>query len=209
GNILGVVVLVVLAPVASAIRVGFSVSLPVTSAFVEFTHDPVARTVASFDGGYYNPDANGWTSVYWAALDSDGVEIAASGWIPAYSGQWTYPAAAAIIRVQARNLSKDYYSATAAALYLSADPQIVTVTPAAVTIVQGESVGFTAAGGENGYIWDWDGDGETGGFSSTGATGVFTAGNANGVFQVFVYSPAGNGFEQSNTATAVIAVVAP
>ena len=89
------------------------------------------------------------------------------------------------------------------------NPQIVTVTPAAVTIVQGESVGFTAAGGENGYVWDWEGDGETGGFSSTGATGVFTAGNANGVFQVFVYSPAGNGFEQSNTATAVIAVVAP
>ena len=76
--------------------------------------------------------------------------------------------------------------------------QTVTIAPTSQTIHPGQAITFTASGGVNGYVW---GGSATGGGSSQTVT-FPSVGN----YSVTVYSPAGNGYNQSNTATATITV---
>lgn len=77
--------------------------------------------------------------------------------------------------------------------------QTVALTPAAQTITVGDTVNFTATGGQNGYVWGSSASG-------SGSTKSVTFSTA-GTFSVTVYSPAGGSYAQSNTVTATITVV--
>jgi uncharacterized repeat protein (TIGR02543 family) len=76
--------------------------------------------------------------------------------------------------------------------------QTVTISPVSPTIYAGGSVNFTVSGGANGYVW--------GGSASGGGGSQSVTFTSPGTFTVTVYSPAGNGYAQSNTATAKITV---
>jgi hypothetical protein len=77
--------------------------------------------------------------------------------------------------------------------------QSVTISPSSQTIYAGTAIAFNAAGGANGYVW---------GGSASGGGGSQTVTFASpGSYSVTVYSPAGNGYAQSNTATASISVL--
>lgn len=78
--------------------------------------------------------------------------------------------------------------------------QTVSLTPNAPTVNVGDTVSFSANGGQNGYVWG-------GSASGTGNTRTVTF-SSLGTYTVTVYSPAGSGYNQSNTATATITVVA-
>jgi len=77
--------------------------------------------------------------------------------------------------------------------------QSVTISPTSPTIYAGSSISFTAAGGANGYVW--------GGSASGGGGSQTVTFPSPGSYAVTVYSPAGNGYAQSNTATASISVL--
>lgn len=76
--------------------------------------------------------------------------------------------------------------------------QTVSISPVAPSIPVGESVTFTAGGGENGYVWG-------GAASGNGSSQTVTFSNV-GTYSVTVYSPAGGIYGQSNTATATVTV---
>jgi plastocyanin len=76
--------------------------------------------------------------------------------------------------------------------------QSVSVSPASVSAYAGDSVTFTASGGQNGYQWG----GAAGG---TGSSNTVYFGST-GTYTVSVYSPAGNGYLQSDTAYASVTV---
>jgi hypothetical protein len=76
--------------------------------------------------------------------------------------------------------------------------QLVTITPSSQVILLGQSVMFTASGGQNGYVWG----GSASGAGST-QTVTFTTGGSH---TVTVYSPAGTGYAQSNVAFATVTV---
>ena len=77
-------------------------------------------------------------------------------------------------------------------------PTSVTISPPSATVTAGSSVSFNASGGLEGYVW---GGAASGGGSSTTATFPNL-----GVYNVTVYSPAGGGYSQSNTAVATVTV---
>jgi hypothetical protein len=77
--------------------------------------------------------------------------------------------------------------------------QTVTISPASQTIYAGTAIAFTAAGGANGYVW--------GGSASGGGSSQTVTFPSPGSYTVTVYSPAGNGYAQSNTAAASISVL--
>ena len=79
--------------------------------------------------------------------------------------------------------------------------QTVSISPASVSVVAGQSVAFTATGGQNGYVWG-------GSAAGTGSAQTITF-NSPGSYTVTVYSPAGGIFAQSNPATAAITVSYP
>ena len=76
--------------------------------------------------------------------------------------------------------------------------QTVAIVPTAPVINAGQSVTFSASGGNNGYVWG-------GSASGNGSSQTVTFPNP-GSFNVTVYSPAGGNFAQSNTATATVTV---
>jgi plastocyanin len=78
--------------------------------------------------------------------------------------------------------------------------QSVAISPTASTIYAGSGVAFSATGGANGYVW--------GGSASGGGSSQTVTFYSPGSFTVTVYSPAGNGYAQSNTAIASITVAA-
>jgi hypothetical protein len=78
--------------------------------------------------------------------------------------------------------------------------QIVAVSPTAATVYAGTAVNFSASGGANGYVWG----GAASGSGGTNSVNFATSGS----YTVTVYSPAGNGYAQSNTASASISVAA-
>jgi plastocyanin len=78
--------------------------------------------------------------------------------------------------------------------------QNVSVTPINPSIVAGQSVTFTASGGNNGYVW-----GGTPGANGTSQTVTF---GSPGTYVISVYSPAGGIYDQSNTATTTVSVAA-
>jgi len=82
-------------------------------------------------------------------------------------------------------------------------PQTITLTPNTSAVKQGKTVTFTAAGGHNGYLWSLSGGGglvETG-----GALAQFTASTV-GTFTIQVRNASGNGWLESNIATASVTV---
>ena len=84
-------------------------------------------------------------------------------------------------------------------------PQTVTISPSTATIRVGQAVSLAASGGQNGYVWTSVTSG--GGLVSDGANAAFTS-NAPATYLVQVRSPAGNGYSESNYATATITVTA-
>ena len=76
--------------------------------------------------------------------------------------------------------------------------QTVAISPTYQAIYPGQSITFTASGGANGYVW--------GGSASGGGNSQTITFPSVGSYSVTVYSPAGNGYSQSNTATATITV---
>ena len=85
-----------------------------------------------------------------------------------------------------------------ATITVANNSQTVALTPATQTIMVGDSVNFSAAGGVNGYVWG----GAASGSDSTKAVSF----NSPGTFSVTAYSPAGGGYSQSNTAASMITV---
>lgn len=96
------------------------------------------------------------------------------------------------------------YSAWSSALSVttpgSGPGQTVLLSPASPAITAGQSVTFTASGGQNGYVW--------GGSASGSGTTKSVLFNTAGTYSVTVYSPAGGSYNQSNTATSTITVSA-
>lgn len=86
-----------------------------------------------------------------------------------------------------------------ATISVTAAGQSVSLTPASATVYAGQSVSFTASGGQNGYIWG----GAAGG---SGASQTLTFPNV-GTYSVTVYSPAGGIYGVSNTASATVSVL--
>lgn len=78
--------------------------------------------------------------------------------------------------------------------------QSVSVTPVAPTITAGGTIGFSASGGQNGYVW-----GGTASGSGSGSAKSVTFPTI-GTYSVTVYSPAGGNFLQSNVATSTVTV---
>lgn len=78
--------------------------------------------------------------------------------------------------------------------------QSVSLSPTSATIYAGTTVVFSASGGVNGYVW--------GGAASGGGGSQSVTFSSPGFYSVTVYSPAGSGYAQSNTASASIAVAA-
>ena len=78
--------------------------------------------------------------------------------------------------------------------------QTVSIAPSYQAINPGQAITFTASGGVNGYVW--------GGSASGGGTAQTVTFPTLGTYTVTVYSPAGNGYTQSNTATATVSVTA-
>ena len=76
--------------------------------------------------------------------------------------------------------------------------QTVTIVPTFQAIYPGQAVTFTASGGVNGYLW--------GGSASGGGNSQTVTFPSVGNYSVTVYSPVGNGYSQSNTATATVNV---
>lgn len=74
----------------------------------------------------------------------------------------------------------------------------VSVTPLSSSVTAGDSVTFTASGGQNSYVWG----------GSAGGSGASQTVNfpAPGTYSVTVYSTAGGSYNQSNTASATISV---
>ncbi len=82
----------------------------------------------------------------------------------------------------------------------AATNQIVSLSPVNPTIIAGQSVTFTASGGQpgNGYIW--------GGFAPGSGSSRTISFPSAGSYPVTVYAPAGGGFTQSNIAEALVNV---
>ena len=78
--------------------------------------------------------------------------------------------------------------------------QTVSISPTSQVIYPGQAITFTASGGANGYVWG-------GSASGSGNPKTITFPSL-GSYSVTVYSPAGNGYSQSNTATALVTVTA-
>ncbi len=76
--------------------------------------------------------------------------------------------------------------------------QTVAIVPTSPVINAGQSVTFSASGGNNGYVWG-------GSASGSGSSQTVTFPNP-GSFNVTIYSPAGGNYAQSNTATATVTV---
>ncbi len=91
----------------------------------------------------------------------------------------------------------NYRSANAStSIDVSPAGQIVRITPPGVTITAGDTVVFTASGGNNGYLW---GDSASG--DGTEKRVLFSL---PGPFRVSAFSPAGGVYQQSNTATSTV-----
>jgi hypothetical protein len=80
--------------------------------------------------------------------------------------------------------------------------QTVVITPTTDTIFRDDQASFVASGGHNGYIFQASG---SGGILYTGDTAIFTP-SGTGTATVTVYSPAGNGYAESNYAHATITI---
>lgn len=78
--------------------------------------------------------------------------------------------------------------------------QSVGLSPGSQSISIGQSITFTASGGNNGYTW-----GGTAGASGSGSTKLVTF-NSAGTYTVTVYSPGGGNWNTSNTASVTITV---
>ena len=76
--------------------------------------------------------------------------------------------------------------------------QTVSIAPPSTNLFVGQSVTFSAAGGQNGYVWG-------GSASGTGANQTLTF-NTPGIYAVSAYSPTGGIYGRSNIATATASV---
>lgn len=86
-------------------------------------------------------------------------------------------------------------------------PQTVTVTPTHQDTPLGEPKSFTASGGHNGYIWDMDaGVTYTVTMTGGGSETISVTGITSGTYSISVYSPEGEGYQESNVATATLVV---
>ena len=81
---------------------------------------------------------------------------------------------------------------------VSPAPQSVLVTPLSASVSAGQSVAFTASGGQGGYVWGSSASG-------AGSTNVVNF-PAAGSFSVSVYSPGTGIYAQSNTAVSSVTV---
>lgn len=93
--------------------------------------------------------------------------------------------------------------------YLLATPlgagQTVTITPSAAMLVVGKSVLLNASGAKNGYSWSASGTGATLAYKDSAAiVQASLSAKETDSFVVTVWSPAGNGYTESNHAEAVI-----
>jgi hypothetical protein len=86
----------------------------------------------------------------------------------------------------------------AATVIVVAASQLVSLSPVGPTITAGQTLNFTATGGQNGYIW-----GGTPGANGTSQNVTFSN---PGTYTVSVYSPAGGSFGQSNLAESTVTV---
>jgi hypothetical protein len=86
----------------------------------------------------------------------------------------------------------------AATVIVLAASQLVSLSPVGPTITAGQTLNFTATGGQNGYIW-----GGTPGANGTSQNVTFSN---PGTYTVSVYSPAGGSFGQSNLAESTVTV---
>lgn len=91
--------------------------------------------------------------------------------------------------------------------YSPSQPQSVTIDPSEASVAVGGSVTFGASGGNNRYIWTVTpvngADVALGGANDSVADVEFSE---PGVYLVRVYNESGNGYDQSNTATASVSV---
>jgi plastocyanin len=85
-----------------------------------------------------------------------------------------------------------------ASVTVNPNGQSVSISPLSSSVNVGDSVQFTASGGQNGYVWG-------GAVSGSGASQTVAFGNA-GNYTVTVYSPTGGNFTQSNVASASVTV---
>lgn len=88
-----------------------------------------------------------------------------------------------------------------ATVTVNPDSQVVSILPASATVTAGNSITFTASGGQEGYVWG----GAASGSGSVNSVLFPSPGN----FEVTVFSPAGGVFAQSNTAVASVTVLNP
>lgn len=109
-----------------------------------------------------------------------------------------YPITAAAGTQGAANYSLSYFNGT---LTISAAAQTVGLSPASATVVTGNSVIFTASGGQTG-VYNWGG---TAGATGAGTTKSVTF-NTVGTFTVTVQAPSSGNYLASNVATASVTV---
>jgi hypothetical protein len=86
-------------------------------------------------------------------------------------------------------------------------PPAITISPTSSTIVQSQSVGFTAGSGQNGYVWSVSPSGPTG-LSGSGSLQTVNFSTA-GSYTVTVYSPAGGNYTASGPVQATVVVQLP
>lgn len=84
-------------------------------------------------------------------------------------------------------------------------PQLVTVSPAAASVVVGDKVALIASGAEAGNPYNWSTSGEGAGLASSLNQALFSA-SKEGVYTVKVWASAGNGYDRSDDAIATITV---
>lgn len=110
-----------------------------------------------------------------------------------------------VFMVKAQVGTNTQVSANRATLDFSLPSQTVTVTPSTASVRVGGTVNFVASGGQNGYNWTATNGGS---LAYTGANAGFSAATA-ATYIIQVWSPSGNGYAESNYATATITVGAP
>jgi plastocyanin len=112
--------------------------------------------------------------------------------VPSQTGTYTFKSYATT------SLSPGWTVYATATVTVSSATQAVSISPPTATISAGGQVAFVATGGANGYVW---------GGSASGSGNSQTVSFPNtGTYSVNVYSPAGNGFNQSNLAVSMVTV---
>jgi hypothetical protein len=94
----------------------------------------------------------------------------------------------------------NYMGSGTATLIIAAASQAITLTPTTATLFANQPGTFTAAGGQNAYVW-----GGSGGASGSAAAVTLTFA-AEGTYTLTVYNAASNDYLQSNTVTATVTV---